>query len=67
MKIRRASRCGNTGIQAGRRQDGKSILISAAVRLAPFNLPQIKAITDHDDMDLYTLGEKSAPLCRDPG
>ena len=35
----------------------KSILVSAAVRLAPFNLPQIKAITDHDDMDLYTLGE----------
>ena len=33
----------------------KSILVSAAVRLAPFNLPQIKAITDHDDMDLYTL------------
>lgn len=36
----------------------KSILVSAAVRLAPFNLPQIKALTDHDDMDLYTLGEK---------
>ena len=36
----------------------KSILVSTAVRLAPFNLPQIKAITDHDDMDLYTLGEK---------
>ena len=28
----------------------KSILVSTAVRLAPFNLPQIKAITDHDDM-----------------
>ena len=40
----------------------KSILISAAVRLAPFNLPQIKAITDHDDMDLYTLGEKKVAL-----
>ena len=40
----------------------KSILISAAVRLAPFNLPQIKAITDHDDMDLYTLGEKKCAL-----
>ena len=36
----------------------KSILVSAAVRLAAFNLPQIKAITDHDDMDLYTLGER---------
>ena len=32
------------------------------MRLAPFNLPQIKAITDHDDMDLYTLGEKKCAL-----
>ena len=40
----------------------KSILISAAVRLAPFNLPQIKTITDHDDMDLYTLGERKCAL-----
>ena len=36
--------------------------MSTAVRLAPFNLPQIKAITDHDDMDLYTLGEKKCAL-----
>ena len=40
----------------------KSILVSTAVRLAAFNLPQIKAITDHDDMDLYTLGEKKVAL-----
>ena len=40
----------------------KSILVSTAVRLAPFNLPQIKSITDHDDMDLYTLGEKKVAL-----
>lgn len=40
----------------------KSILVSTAVRLAPFNLPQIKAITDHDDMDLYTLGERKCAL-----
>ena len=40
----------------------KSILVSTAVRLAPFNLPQIRAITDHDDMDLYTLGEKKCAL-----
>lgn len=39
-----------------------SILVSAAVRLAAFNLPQIKAITVHDDMDLYTLGEKKCAL-----
>ena len=40
----------------------KSILVSTAVRLAPFNLPQVKAITDRDDMDLYTLGEKKCAL-----
>ena len=40
----------------------KSILVSTAVRLAPFNLPQIKAITDRDDMDLYTLGEQKCAL-----
>ena len=40
----------------------KSILVSVAVRLAAFNLPQVKAITDHDDMDLYTLGEKKCAL-----
>lgn len=32
------------------------------MRLAPFNLPQIKAVTDHDDMDLYTLGERKCAL-----
>ena len=36
--------------------------MSTAVRLAPFNLPQIQALTDHDDMDLYTLGEKKVAL-----
>ena len=40
----------------------KSILVSTAVRLAPFNLPQIQALTDHDDVDLYTLGEKKVAL-----
>ena len=40
----------------------KSILVSTAVRLAPFNLPQIQSLTDHDDMDLYTLGEKKVAL-----
>ncbi len=40
----------------------KSILVSTPVRLAPFNLPQIQAMTDHDDMDLYTLGEKKVAL-----
>ena len=36
--------------------------MSTAFRLAAFNLPQIKAITDHDDMDLYSLGEKKVAL-----
>lgn len=40
----------------------KSILVSTAVRLTPFNLPQIQALTNHDDMDLYTLGEKKVAL-----
>ena len=40
----------------------KSILVSTAVRLAPFNLPQIQALTDHDNMDLYTLCEKKVAL-----
>lgn len=40
----------------------KSILVSTAVRLAPFNLPQIQALTNHDDMELYTLGEKKVAL-----
>jgi type IV secretion system protein VirD4 len=40
----------------------KSILVSVAVRLAAFNLPQIKQITDHDEMDLYTLGEQKVAL-----
>lgn len=40
----------------------KSILVSTAVRLAPFNLPQVQAITDHDDMDLYTLGENKVAM-----
>ena len=40
----------------------KSILVSAAVRLAAFNLPQIKRITDYDEMDLYTLGERKVAL-----
>ena len=37
-------------------------MVSTAVRLAPFNLPQIQALTDHDDMNLYTLGEKKVAL-----
>ncbi len=42
----------------------KSILVSAAVRLAAFNLPQIQRITSRDDMDLGSLGErKRAVFC----
>ena len=42
----------------------KSILISAAVRLAAFNLPQIARMTSYDNLDLGTLGErKKAIFC----
>lgn len=36
----------------------KSILISAAVRLAAFNLPEIAKMTSYDNLDLGSLGEK---------
>lgn len=42
----------------------KSILISAAVRLAAFNLPEIARMTSYDDLDLGSLGErKKAIFC----
>ncbi len=40
----------------------KSILISLAVRLEKFNLPQIASITMHDELDLASLGEKKVAL-----
>lgn len=42
----------------------KSILVSAAVRLASFTLPEIQRITATDDMELSKLGErKQAIFC----
>lgn len=42
----------------------KSILISAAVRLAAFNLPEIARITETDTLDLGSLGDsKRAIFC----
>ena len=42
----------------------KSILVSAAVRLASFTLPEIQRITASDDMELGKLGErKQAVFC----
>ena len=40
----------------------KSILISAAVRLAAFNLPQIAGMTSHDALDLGSLGERKRAI-----
>ena len=40
----------------------KSILISAGVRLAAFNLPQIARLTCTDDLQLENLGEKKIAL-----
>ena len=42
----------------------KSILISAAVRLAAFNLPEIAKMTSYDNLDIGSLGErKKAIFC----
>ena len=42
----------------------KSIIVSAAVRLAAFNLPQIARMTNKDELDLGSLGErKRAVFC----
>ena len=41
-----------------------SILVSAAVRLASFTLPEIQEITSHDNLELEKLGErKQAVFC----
>ncbi len=40
----------------------KSILISLAVRLEKFNLPQIASITTQDELDFASLGEKKVAL-----
>ncbi len=40
----------------------KSILVSAAVRLAAFNLPQYAALTARDEMDFGSLGEKKRAI-----
>lgn len=40
----------------------KSILISAAVRLAAFNLPQYARMTSRDELDLGSLGEKKQAI-----
>ena len=40
----------------------KSILVSVAVRLAAFNLEQIRNITIEDELDISSLGEKKTAL-----
>ena len=40
----------------------KSILISAAVRLAAFNLPEIAKMTSYDNIDIGTLGERKRAI-----
>ena len=47
--------------QAGAKT-AKSILISAAVRLAAFNLPQIAKMTSYDSLDIGTLGERKRAI-----
>lgn len=36
----------------------KSILISCATRLAPFNIPEVRQLLSKDEMNLTTLGDK---------
>lgn len=40
----------------------KSILISVGVRLAAFNLPQIAKLTNIDELDLSSMGERKVAL-----
>lgn len=40
----------------------KSILVSVAVRLAAFNLEQIRDMTNEDEMDIASIGEKKTAL-----
>ena len=40
----------------------KSILVTAAVRLAAFNIPQYAAMTSMDEMDFGSLGEKKKAI-----
>ncbi len=40
----------------------KSILISVGVRLAAFNLPQIAKLTNTDELDLSSMGERKVAL-----
>ena len=40
----------------------KSILISCAARLAPFDIPKIREITSYDDLELDKIGEERTAL-----
>lgn len=47
--------------QAGAKT-AKSILISAAVRLAAFNLPEIAKMTSYDNLNISNMGEKKKAI-----
>ena len=40
----------------------KSILISCATRLAPFDIKELREITSYDEMDIENLGERKTAL-----
>ena len=40
----------------------KSILISCAARLAPFDIKELREITTYDEMDIENLGERKTAL-----
>ena len=50
------------GFKQASGKTAKSILISAAVRLAAFNLPEIAKMTSYDNLDLGQLGEKKKAI-----
>lgn len=40
----------------------KSILVSCGARLAPFDIKELRDLTDYDEMDLESIGEKKTAL-----
>ena len=48
--------------QAAMGKTAKSIIVSAAVRLAVFNLAKVQALTEHGDLDIGSLGESKRAI-----
>lgn len=57
-----SSNISTSNISTATIEDKIKRLLREEVRQAPFNLPQIQAIINHNDMDLYTLGSKNGQI-----